>query len=439
MSPRIARFSISLLLAAIPVAIYGFSSGPVVRRTGAPVDGGLDCTACHRTFGPANTGLGKVTIKAAPYTPGARQTVSVTVEDPEAVRWGFQLTARLKSDETKQAGTFTPNEFVRVRCDPDGAEAPCNGAPEFPEHTVAATRPGTRGSSTFEMQWTPPATNVGDIVFYAAGNAANNNAAFTGDHIYTANLIVSPATANTKPAISSQSGVVNGASFQPAISPNAWITIKGTSLASSTRTWINNDFSGNKLPTQLDGVSVTVNGKPAYVYYISPTQLNVLAPPDAAEGPVPVEVTKNGVKSDPVTAQIQKFSPAFFLFSAEDRKYIAATHANNTFLGKSSLYPGLSTPAKPGETIVLYGTGFGQTDPATPAGEIVSTALKLPTLPTVRFGGVAAEVVFAGLSSAGVYQLNVKVPDSVPDGDIAVLAEIGGLRSQENAFITVQK
>ena len=81
--------------------------------------------------------------------------------------------------------------------------------------------------------------------------------------------------AAVSPSITS-GGVVNGASFLPRIAPWTWITIQGRNLASTTRTWDSADFRGMNLPTQLDGVSVTIDGRQAYVYFISPTQLNVL-------------------------------------------------------------------------------------------------------------------------------------------------------------------
>src|SRR5579863_10471903 len=82
--------------------------------------------------------------------------------------------------------------------------------------------------------------------------------------------------------------VANAEGENPTIAPNTWVEIKGQNLSKpgDTRTWATSDFAGNQLPTKLDGVSVTVNGKNAYVYYISPTQINILTPPDATQGAV---------------------------------------------------------------------------------------------------------------------------------------------------------
>jgi len=114
----------------------------------------------------------------------------------------------------------------------------------------------------------------------------------------------------------------------------------------------------NQMPTQLDHVSVTVNGKNAYVEYISPGQVNILTPPDTVTGPVQVQLTNNGVTAASFTAQEQSISPSFFIFPDS---YVAAVHlpSNGYLIGPATLYPGSSTPAKPGETIVLYTNGFG--------------------------------------------------------------------------------
>lgn len=239
------------------------------------------------------------------------------------------------------------------------------------------------------------------------------------------------------PAITTNA-IVNGASFQSAIAPNTYISIAGQNLSSTTRTWQSSDFVNGALPTELDGVSVMVDGKPAYVYYISPTQLNVLTPAsDTTQGNIQVQATNNGLTSSATTVQLQAVAPAFFLFTGGT--YIAATHANGTYVGATTLFPNASTPAQPGETIVLYGTGFGPTTPATPEGQLITTPLSLTTPPVVMFGSTQAEVTFAGLSAAGLYQINVVVPASTPNGDTPVVAQVSGQSSPAGALITVQQ
>lgn len=241
------------------------------------------------------------------------------------------------------------------------------------------------------------------------------------------------------PTVAAQNGVVNGGSFQPGFASASWVTILGTNLATTTRIWRDSDFIGNRLPTQLDGVSVNINGRPAYVYYISPTQINVLAPGDSTEGSVQVEVVTRQGRSNPVTVQKQRFAPAFFMLEPEGRKYIAAVHPDGTLLGKPNLFGGAvgTRPAKPGDVVLLFGTGFGPTSPPIPEGQIVTQVGRLTTSVTIRIGNVAADVAFAGVVGGGLYQFNVTIP-ALPNGDHTLVAEIGGLRSQANAFITIQ-
>lgn len=90
----------------------------------------------------------------------------------------------------------------------------------------------------------------------------------------------------TLPVITS---VVNSASGQPGAVSGSWITIYGTGLSNDTRAWQASDFINGQLPPQMDYVSVKVNARPAYVAYVSPTQLNVLVPDDPTLGSVPVQ------------------------------------------------------------------------------------------------------------------------------------------------------
>src|SRR5262249_54017683 len=96
-------------------------------------------------------------------------------------------------------------------------------------------------------------------------------------------------------------------------------------------------------------------------------------------------------------------------------------------------------PAKPGEIISVYGTGFGATQPAISATALVPSALPLarPQDLRIRIGGVDAAIAFAGLVSPGLYQFNVTVPE-VPDGDNTIVAELRGLLTRADLMIAVQ-
>jgi uncharacterized protein (TIGR03437 family) len=186
-------------------------------------------------------------------------------------------------------------------------------------------------------------------------------------------------------------------------------------------------------------VSAKINGKAAYIYYISPTQLNVQAPSDTAVGPVSVTVTNAAGTSAPATVQLAAVSPAFFPWNG---KYAVATRTDFSLVGPAGLLAGLTTvPAKPSDIILLWGTGFGVTNPPFPAGQTVTGAPAVVTMPTVTVGGINANVVAAVLSpeSAGLYLIAIQVPATAPNGDLPVVASMGGVQSPAGIFLTVQQ
>jgi uncharacterized protein (TIGR03437 family) len=225
--------------------------------------------------------------------------------------------------------------------------------------------------------------------------------------------------------------VTNSASGVAGISSSSLITIQGTNLSKTTRGWGASDFVVGSLPTQLDGVSVMVNGLAAYPNYISPTQINIVTPDDPTTGPVQVMVTNPQGTSKAFTVTKTEPMPAFF---AVGSKYISATHANGTPVGPSSLGNNYS-PAAPGETIQLYGTGFGAV--TTPAGSSVLAAPSmLVNQVTVTFDGFPAMVTYAGMIANGLNQVNVTVPTGLfADSDVFVQATVSGLKT--NGFLAV--
>ena len=282
---------------------------------------------------------------------------------------------------------------------------------------------------------------MGPITFYVAMNAANGDGTNRGDRIYTTSVTLTPAGGpGPRPQRAHDFGRGQRREFPPpASAAGSWVTIQGTNLATATRTWRADEIVNGALPTSLDGVSVKINGKDASVYFISPTQINVQAPSDTAQGDVQVTVTNAAGTSAAATAQLQSFSPAFFLW---DGKYAVATRPDFSWVGKPGLFPGTTTtPAKPGDVIVLWGTGFGSTNPEMPAGKAVDRTAVLANNPAVRVGGAGADFLGGALTpgAAGLYQIVVKIPDSAPDGDIPVVADFGSFRSPDNVFITVQR
>jgi uncharacterized protein (TIGR03437 family) len=234
-------------------------------------------------------------------------------------------------------------------------------------------------------------------------------------------------------------GVVNAASFQPGIAANSWVTITGSNLASITDDWSNAIVNG-MLPTVLDDVSVTIGGQPAYIYYVSPEQVNVLAPA-LGEGPVSVVVTNLGGVSDPVTTTASTYAPAFFTWPGQQ---VVATRQGFSIAAQTDTFAGVTTvPAKPGDVLILWANGFGPTTPAAPAGTAVptDTTYATATAPSVTINSSPAIVFGAALSpnSAGLYQIAIQVPNTLADGDYPIQVIIGGVQSPAGTILSVRQ
>jgi uncharacterized protein (TIGR03437 family) len=321
-------------------------------------------------------------------------------------------------------------EVAVLELDPSGA------------NLLFATRIGSGGRETANPAGLA-VDSAGDI--YLAGNIQGPDLITTPGAFQTTEPSPVPTCcyhgfvakiAATPPHISA---VLDAAGSQSGISPGAWISIYGTNLAYTTRLWKDSEILGGKLPTLLDGVSVSIDGRLAAVNYISPIQLNVQVPDDTATGPVTLAVTTpQGTAT--TTVPMQTVSPGLFMYQAANARYVAAQHADYSIVGPPGLYPGASSPAKPGEVIILYATGFGPTTPPTPSGQVVTSAAPVVNLSaiTATIGGLQATVQWAGITMAGVWQLNVQVPAGAATGDAAIVAQIGGKSTQGGAFVTVQ-
>jgi uncharacterized protein (TIGR03437 family) len=270
-------------------------------------------------------------------------------------------------------------------------------------------------------------TTVGALQTTYGGFKGHANGTPRGDAFYTV-LSGFP----TAPVIAK---VANAEGESAVIAPNTWIEIKGTGLAPDTRVWQGSDFVNNQMPNSLDGVSVTLNGKSAFVYFISPGQVNVLTPPDLAAGPVQAVVTSQGNASTAFAANAQNYSTSFFIFNGGP--YVVATHLNGTLIGPATLYPGSTSPAGSGETIVLYANGFGPVAPPVVSGS-ATQAGNLPSLPAIRIGANNATVTFAGLVSPGLYQFNVLVPVGAVSGDNTITATFNGNTTQMGTLLTIK-
>ena len=282
----------------------------------------------------------------------------------------------------------------------------------------------------YSSRGNPDTLNSTDRVYTGASNASLNLWTLTktsGGYAATLNLAVSlAAPAASLPAIAS-GGIVNAASASAGIAPGAWTAIYGTNLAATTYSLASSDIVGNQIPTTLAGVSVQIDGNAAYMDYVSPTQLNVLTPADTKTGSVQVTVKNSAGTSSSVAATLQTILPGLFTLSG----YVRAVRVSDGAILSAAI------PAKSGDVIELYGTGFGPTTPLATPGLVFTGAYPTTNMVTVTIGGVSASVSFAGLVGPGLYQVNLTVPSGLAAGDNAVIASVGGFSTQSGALLTI--
>jgi uncharacterized protein (TIGR03437 family) len=237
----------------------------------------------------------------------------------------------------------------------------------------------------------------------------------------------------------------------------SWLEIKGTNLAdpsdprlsaaTNPGQWTSSDFNGVNAPTSLDGISVSIDGKPAYVWYLSPTQLNVQAPEDSTLGNVAITVTNCKATSSQFMFARKALAPGLLApanFSANGTQYMVATFASdgayvlNTSIGASF---GLnSRPAKPGDLIIAYGVGFGDVTPAILPGVIVQQSNALVNPVTISFGSANATLAYQGLAGnfVGLYEFYLTVPSGLANGDYQIDVTQNGTAVPQTLYLTVQ-
>jgi uncharacterized protein (TIGR03437 family) len=305
----------------------------------------------------------------------------------------------------------------------------------------ASTSSGGNWLTTIQKTGTTPALVTASILMippagtYQGSIVLTPNAPDLSPVIIPVTLFI-PAMAPPEPLISS---VVNGASFKPGVVANSWATIQGTQLASTTDNW-NSAISNGQLPDSLDGVTVLFDGMPAAVNYISPTQINVLVP-NVTLSTTRVTVTNAGSIGAAVSAPASQYGPAFFPWP---NNQVVATRQDYSYAVKSGTFPSLTTvAAKPGDVLILWGSGFGPTTPGVAVGAETPTdkTYSTSTPPTVTIDDVPATVYGAALAPgfAGLYQVAIQVPPSLGNGDWPIVASIGGASSPSGMVLSVQK
>lgn len=229
------------------------------------------------------------------------------------------------------------------------------------------------------------------------------------------------------------------------IAPATWIEIYGLNLATNTlgQVWAGSNFHGNDAPTALANTTVTVGGQSAFVDYVSPGQVNVQVPSNVATGSQPIVVTTLGGSSTPFSINVNATEPGLLAppaFDINGTQYAVALLPGTIYV----LPPGAisSVPSRrtiPGDTILLYGIGFGGVSDGTLAGVIDSGQNQVDASLEIAIGGAKTQVAYAGLTPGfvGLYQFNVVVP-SVPANDKTPLTfSLNGTAGTQTLYLAI--
>jgi len=257
-------------------------------------------------------------------------------------------------------------------------------------------------------------------------------------------------TAVSKPLITGLRG--SGSGSEP-VAPGSLVSIYGSGLAPGPAVYTPKlqDYVDGKLPLRLRGTCVQFGPALAPIAMLSPNQLLVIAPWGLAAGETPVQVVancgeSNEGRSEPAMVVVQSAAPEFFLATVrgQDSRFpVLASFADSADrVGARSLGANYR-PAKPGDTITIFCNGLGLTDPPLEDGQVPSDRAAITGAITLTIGGVVVpggNILYAGLTPGSMagYQLVVKIPDSVPDGDLAVVLTVNGYHTLADGYLTIQ-
>lgn len=256
----------------------------------------------------------------------------------------------------------------------------------------------------------------------------------------TDNQRIRQLTPIAQPPSVKSSGAVSSTAFGgfASVARGGWLEIYGTNLAASTREWSSSDFVNGKAPTSLAGTAVTIGGLAAYVAYVSPGQINVQVPDGITAGQQDLVVRNAAGTSLTYKLAVQDAQPGLF---APPSLQSAGRQYAGVILADGSLASIAGAKVRPGDTVTLYGVGFGPVAPNLAAGEIVRNANAVVLPLQVFFGDKPASVTYAGLApgALGLYQINVVVP-SVDAGDaIPLRFRLNGTDGAQVLFTSVGK
>jgi uncharacterized protein (TIGR03437 family) len=239
--------------------------------------------------------------------------------------------------------------------------------------------------------------------------------------------------------IVSAGGVANAFSFQAGLSYQTWSTVFGSNFTTVTRDWTTS-VQGNRLPQSIENVSVLVNGIPATIYFISPSQINFLPPSNLPDGDVEVVVRNANGTSDPIRIRKTPALPAFYApFTQNSRFFVTAVALNGDYVCKPGVDPRARRGARPGEVLQVFATGLGATQTTQAHDVIPSGAPAVVEQIAVTIGGRTARLFGNGnLVAPGLYQVNVEVPAGLAAGDYEMVISVGRVATSPAFYLNIQ-
>ncbi|MDA0206017.1 MAG: hypothetical protein O2795_11810, partial [Acidobacteria bacterium] len=237
------------------------------------------------------------------------------------------------------------------------------------------------------------------------------------------------------------------------ISPLSIISIFGMDLSSETILFPNLDGEG-RIDTILGGTCVEIGGERAPIFAITPTQANVQTPGTPTAGPVGVVMIRDcdtplATRSSVEMVTMSEATPGFFIFNPVANDGFIAARFNDGFaaVAPDALFSdqfGPSRPAKPGDIMLLFGTGWGETDPALATGRLASGAATVldGANPMVTVGGIplaAEDILYVGVTpgTAGLFQLAIRIPEGTTPGNKQVVLTVYGKSTPVGPVIPV--
>jgi uncharacterized protein (TIGR03437 family) len=342
----------------------------------------------------------------ANYSPNQEINVTVTLNQANRARFGFQITAL--DDQGGRAGEMTVTDASRTQ---RITGVVLGKLREYIEHNFSGTAPNGANQGSWTFRWKAPAQSVGRVTFYIAGNAANGNGSNSGDFIYTINRSLDAA-----PALAPFTSV-SAASFAATgtLSANGIAAGFGTGLSANVVS-----ATTVPLPTQLDGTEVRVRGadnvdRSAGLFFVAPTQINYLIPAGTPNGSATITVRRNGTDVAQGTVTVQTVAPGLFSANASGQGVAAAVlfrrrgnvdtfEPVSQFNAATNRFEPVQLDLGPETDIVLliaFGTNFRN--------------ISAQSAATATIGGTNAPVSFAGATPGfeGLDQANIGIPRSL--------------------------